>query len=81
VVLESSLLDAILQLGLPLGQSCDGVALCGFCRVTVIEGWRHLSPIAAEEEKILHSLHADDDERLACCARIIGPVTVTTDYW
>ena len=25
--------------------------------------------------------HAADNERLACCAQIGGPVTVTTDYW
>ena len=37
--------------------------------------------MAAEERKILASLHADEDERLACCARVTGPVTVTTEYW
>ena len=38
VVHESNLMDAILQTGLGLGQSCDGIALCGFCRVQVVEG-------------------------------------------
>ena len=38
VVHETSLLDSVLQAGLGLGQSCDGVALCGFCRVQVVEG-------------------------------------------
>ncbi len=81
VVLDSTLLDAIHQVGLPLGQSCDGVALCGFCRVKVVKGPQNLTPVAAEEAKILRSLRMSPDERLACCARIEGPVTVTTDYW
>lgn len=81
MVLDSTLLDAIHQIGLPLGQSCDGVALCGFCRVTVVDGSQNLTPAAAEEVKILRSLHAGSDVRLACCARITGPVTLTTDYW
>lgn len=81
VVLDSTLLDAIHQVGLPLGQSCDGGALCGFCRVKVVEGLQNLTPMAAEENRILRSLHARPDERLACCACITGPVTVTTDYW
>jgi ferredoxin len=81
VVHESNLLDAVLQTGLGLGQSCDGVALCGFCRVQVLEGLENLSPMGEEEAKILAAQRAGENERLACCTRIGGPVTVTTDYW
>ncbi len=81
VVHDSNLLDAILQTGLGLGQSCDGIALCGFCRVRVLDGIENLTPPESEERKVLASQHSGDDERLACCARINGPVTVTTDYW
>ena len=78
---DSKLMDAIHQTGLGLGQSCDGIALCGFCRVQVLEGSDNLSPVESEEEKILASLHAGNDERLACCASVHGPVTLTTTYW
>lgn len=81
VVSGSNLMDAVLQAGLPLGQSCDGVAMCGFCRVRVLEGIENLSAVGAEERKVMASQHAGLDERLACCARVRGPVTVTTDYW
>ena len=81
VVCETNLMDAIHQTGLALGQSCDGIALCGFCRVQVLDGLENLGPVGAEEKKILASLHAGDDERLACCATVRGPVTVTTTYW
>ncbi len=81
VVHETNLLDAVLQTGLGLGQSCDGIALCGFCRVQVLEGFENLSAMGEEEHKVLASQRAGDNERLACCARIGGPVTITTDYW
>jgi ferredoxin len=81
VVHETNLLDAVLQAGLGLGQSCDGIALCGFCRVQVMDGLENLSPMGEEERKILAAQHAGDNERLACCARIRGTVTITTDYW
>ena len=81
VVHDSVLMDAIFQAALPLGQSCDGVALCGFCRVKVIEGLGNLTPAHGEETKILAAQHAGGNERLACCARVVGPVTITTDYW
>ena len=81
VVHETSLLDSVLQAGLGLGQSCDGIALCGFCRVQVLEGLENLSPMEEEERKILAAQHAGDNERLACCSRVNGPVRITTDYW
>ena len=77
VVHETNLMDAVLQ----TGQSCDGIALCGFCRVTVLDGLENLTPAESEEQKVLATQHAGDDERLACCARVHGPVTVTADYW
>ena len=78
---DSNLMDVIHEIGLGLGQSCDGIALCGFCRVQIIEGLENLSPMGEEEEKILASVHAGEDERLACCATIHGSVTLTTTYW
>jgi len=81
VISETTLMDAVHQASLPLGQSCDGVAMCGFCKVRVVSGAEYLTPAGAEEKKILASLHAAAGERLACCARPSGDVTVTTDYW
>jgi len=81
VVHDTNLMDAILQIGLALGQSCDGIALCGFCRVRILEGLENLTPAGSEEQKALAAEHTDSDERLACRARIHGPVTVTADYW
>jgi ferredoxin len=81
VVHDTTLMDAILQTGLGLGQSCDGIALCGFCRVQILEGAANLGAMASEEKKVLAAMHAAADERLACCATVKGPVTLTTTYW
>lgn len=81
VVENSTLMDAVESLMLPLGRSCDGVSLCGYCRVRVVTGAENLSPVTQGEQEILKGLRADDAERLACCARIQGSVTVTTSYW
>jgi len=81
VVEDSTLMDAVEQVMLPLGRSCDGVSLCGYCRVRVVAGQENLSPVSQGEQEILKGLRADDTERLACCAKVQGPVTVTTSYW
>ncbi|RLE25459.1 MAG: hypothetical protein DRJ61_19195 [Acidobacteria bacterium] len=81
IVENSTLMDAVEQAMLPLGRSCDGVSLCGYCRVRVVAGAENLSPVTQGERDILKGLRANDAERLACCARIQGPVTVTTSYW
>jgi len=78
---NSTLMDAVDQVMLPLGRSCDGVSLCGYCRVRVVTGAENLSPVTQGEREILNGLRADGAERLACCARIQGPVTVSTSYW
>jgi ferredoxin len=81
VAVGENLLDAIHDAGLPISQACDGTALCGFCRVHVLEGFDNLSQMGTLEQKVLASFHADDYERLACCATVHGDVTVTAEYW
>ncbi len=81
VLAGTLLMDAVSEARLPLGQSCDGVAICGFCRLHVVAGADALSAVTDGERKVLSSLGAAPDERLACCARIEGDVTVRADYW
>ena len=77
----TTVLEAVAVAGLPLGQSCDGVAVCGFCRVRVVAGAEQLTPVQDEERRLLAAGDATPDERLACSARVQGAVTVTTTYW
>lgn len=78
---DTTLVDAAAIAHLPFGSLCEGELMCGMCRITVIAGGHNLIPISPEERRTLAAIHADPDERLACLARVTGPVTVTTDYW
>jgi len=77
----SSLMEAVSGMLLPLAHACGGMGMCGFCRVTILEGAGHLSPIGEAEARVLGSIQAREGERLACFAKIYGAVALTTTYW
>ena len=71
----STLLEAAESLGLAVGASCRQ-GDCGADLVCVLNGAENLEPPAEKERTTLARLGAEADQRLACCARILGPVTV-----
>jgi adenylate cyclase len=76
-----NLLEAARVAGLPMGSSCEGRAVCGWCKVTILAGRDELNPIGDEERTLLRRIAAADGDRIACQARALGEVTVTTSYW
>ncbi len=68
--------------GIELCSACYGHALCGACRLKIIEGQQNLSPIETEELKALMLLGyikelqntKHPNIRLACQAFLHGPV-------
>jgi adenylate cyclase len=79
--LGDTVLSAALAVEAPIGQSCSGDGICGWCRVRVIEGMDQLAPPTALESKLMFSKEFAQNERAACLARVRGDVTVTTTYW
>lgn len=77
----TALLDAARSAGQPLAASCGGEAVCGWCVVQVLSGAAALTPPDDAERARLRARSRAPDERLACRARALGPVTVTTSYW
>ncbi len=75
------LINAAERLGLPVGQSCGRVALCGDCRMTILRGAEHLSPCNEKEIKLHGIEHYLPDERASCQAKVMGNVQVTATYW
>ncbi len=69
-----SLGGAIIATGLPLEQPCAGRGTCLKCKV-MAQGV--LSPLDELEQKSLTSAELAVDYRLACRARVLGPVSVT----
>lgn len=77
----ATILAAATQCGVPLGQSCSGDGICGWCRVTVMTGAENLWPPCDIERRLMQEKGFQEDERAACLARIRGDLTVTTTYW
>ena len=77
----ATILAAANQCSVPLGQSCSGDGICGWCRVRVLQGLEQIAPPSPAEIRLMHQRNFDPDERAACLARVNGEVTVTTGYW
>ncbi len=77
----ATILAAANHTGVPIGQSCSGDGICGWCRVRLLEGREHLAPPSPSERRLIHDKDFAPDERAACMARVVGDITVTTSYW
>lgn len=58
--------------GAPLSTACGGKATCGLCRVKVLAGEAHLSPLTDAEKRHLGNVYFITKVRLGCQARIWG---------
>jgi ferredoxin len=68
------LLDAILAAGIDHRHVCGGNGFCTSCRVEILAGAEHLTPVSRIERD---RLGADAGAlRLACQTRILGPAAV-----
>jgi ferredoxin len=81
IKLGATILAAANQCKIPIGQSCDGDGICGWCRVTVIDGVDHLQPPTPLEQSLMREKMFAPDERAACLAKVHGDVAVTASYW
>ncbi len=77
----STILSAANRCGLPIGQSCSGDGICGWCRVKVVEGIERLAPPSPLEQRLIEEKGFAPDERAACLAKVHGDIVVTTSYW
>ncbi len=77
----ATLLAAATQAGVPLGQSCSGDGICGWCRVTVLDGAENLVTPSELEAKLMREKKFEQNERAACLAVVRGDVAITASYW
>ena len=77
----ATVLAAANQCEAPVGQSCSGEGICGWCRIQVVDGPDHLSPPGELERRLMRDKEFAPHERAACLARVTGDVAVTTTYW
>lgn len=69
----TSLLDAALELEVPMGHSCGGVCACSTCHVYIKQGAQHLSEQEdKEEDRLDMAFELRPSSRLGCQAEIQG---------
>ena len=73
-----TLLEATEAAGLPIESGCR-MGVCGADPVCVKDGMEHLSAISDDERSTLDRLGFADNTRMACCARVEGPVTMALE--
>ncbi|HVZ87964.1 MAG TPA: 2Fe-2S iron-sulfur cluster-binding protein [Polyangia bacterium] len=66
-----SVFEVARRAGLPITTACVGKATCGLCRVKVVAGEAHLSPLNAAERKHLGNVYFINKLRLSCQARLL----------
>jgi len=73
----TSILDAALKHDIQLEHNCGGNCACSTCHVVVQEGMEYLTARSEEEEDQLEDADGPTQaSRLACQAKISGPVVV-----
>lgn len=76
---ELSLLATAAKGEIALTHRCGGHARCGTCLITIEHGQEQLSPIGTAEARVLTTLKASGDQRLACQAWAKGDVGCRVD--
>jgi ferredoxin len=75
---EAPLSKALLISSLKLPMACGGRGMCATCHVHVADGAEHLSALSAMEQRTLGRITGcSPKSRLACQARVNGPVSVS----
>jgi 2Fe-2S ferredoxin len=77
----ANLMKTLLNAHLPVASSCHGDGICGRCRIVIVEGRDHLSPINAAEEILRDRLKIPADVRISCQTQVFGDITIDASYW
>jgi ferredoxin len=71
----ATILGSALRGGVRLMHVCGARTLCGTCRVKIVAGEENLTPMSAKERfSLRYHLSVSPRVRLACQARIEGPI-------
>jgi len=81
VAAGTSILAIAQNLGIDIDHFCGGQCSCGTCRIKVLNGAQHLSGREASEELVLGASNVGAGSRLACQAKVNGPVRIEIPRW
>lgn len=78
---ESSLMDQLLANQLPVASSCGGQGVCGKCAIRIVKGQENLSPESEYDTFLKAKNNIPSDCRISCQVKVLGNVTIDTNYW
>lgn len=71
---KENLLKVLLGAGIFVDNPCNGMGLCGKCKVRVLAG--ECSPMLETEERLLTETEIEEGIRLSCMTEILGDIEV-----
>lgn len=69
---QESLFEVGRRNGVKISTSCAGKASCGLCRVVIVDGESHLTPMGPLEKRHLGNVYFITRQRLSCQTRLVG---------
>lgn len=75
------LIDALVEAGFPVANSCSSDFVCGKCNIQIVAGAENLSRKSDNEIKLLKREKCGESDRISCVTRVNGDITVTASYW
>lgn len=77
----TTLMQALLDAGVPVASSCRGDGVCAKCRIEITDGRKNLTPENSLELYLRERFQIEKAIRVSCQTQILGDITVTTSYW
>jgi 2Fe-2S ferredoxin len=77
---SKSLMQNLMDHGIPVASSCGGDGICGKCRMRVVTPGE-LPPASELERKTLEKNGAEPGERLSCQLYLDDNAMAETTYW
>ncbi|MFQ3548078.1 MAG: 2Fe-2S iron-sulfur cluster-binding protein [Termitinemataceae bacterium] len=71
-----SLLNGLIEAGIPIHHRCGGKAQCGTCRIKIVSTGG-LSPIQEREAQRLATIRAGTQDRLACQTYLFSDTVIS----
>jgi 2Fe-2S ferredoxin len=68
---DESLFEIGKRSGVAISTSCNGKASCGLCRVAIVAGEDHLTPMGPLERRHLGNVYFITKQRLSCQTRLL----------
>jgi ferredoxin len=75
----TTLLDAAIAAGMPVGSSCGADGICGKCGLRVLSG--KLPAPSEREARVARANRVDEGLRLSCMVQLTEDLRVSADYW